>query len=64
MDYVTGGVEWSERILANLAAQIGLALPRILSGVVIILLFLALAWGLERFPIRRNRFGIHNVRLL
>jgi small conductance mechanosensitive channel len=48
MDYVAGGVEWSERILANLAAQIGLALPRILSGVVIILLFLALAWGLRR----------------
>ena len=48
MDYVTDRVEWSERILTNLAAQIGLALPRILSGVVIILLFLALAWTLRR----------------
>jgi small conductance mechanosensitive channel len=48
MDYVSDRIAWSENILANLAAQIGSALPRIISGVVIILLFLALAWMLRR----------------
>ena len=44
MDYVADRIAWSERILANLAAEIGSALPRIISGLIIILLFLALAW--------------------
>jgi hypothetical protein len=45
MDYVADRIAWSERLLANLAAQIGAALPRIISGLIIILLFLALAWS-------------------
>ena len=48
MDYVADRIAWSERILANLAAQIGSALPRIISGLIIILLFLALAWVVRR----------------
>jgi small-conductance mechanosensitive channel len=48
MDYVADQVEWCERIFTSLAAQIGLALPRILAGVAIILLFLVLAWLFRR----------------
>lgn len=48
MDNVSERIAWSEEILANLAAQIGFALPRILSGALIILLSLALAWLLRR----------------
>ena len=48
MDDISDRIAWSERILTNLAAQFGSALPRILSGVLIILLFLALAWLLRR----------------
>ena len=48
MDDVADRIAWSERIFTNLAAQIGSALPRILSGVAIILLFLVLAWLFRR----------------
>jgi small conductance mechanosensitive channel len=48
MDNVADRIAWSERILANLAAQIGSALPRIISGLILILLFLALAWVVRR----------------
>lgn len=48
MDDVSERIAWTEEVLANLAAQIGVALPRILSGALIILLFLALAWLLRR----------------
>jgi small conductance mechanosensitive channel len=48
MDDVAGRLEWSERLLTNLAAQIGFAPPRILADMAIILLFLALAWLLRR----------------
>jgi hypothetical protein len=48
MDNVADRIAWSERILANLTAQIGSALPRIISGLILILLFLALAWVVRR----------------
>jgi small conductance mechanosensitive channel len=48
MDNVADRIAWSERILANLGAQIGSALPRIVSGLILILLFLALAWVVRR----------------
>ncbi len=49
MDNIADQIAWSEWILANLAAQIGVALPKIASGLALILLFLLLAWGLRRF---------------
>jgi small conductance mechanosensitive channel len=37
MDDVADRIAWSESVLASLAAQIGLALPRIAAGLLIIL---------------------------
>jgi small conductance mechanosensitive channel len=65
MDYVADRIAWSERLLANLAAQIGAALPRIISGLIIILLFLALAWVVRRIFRRiARRFDVERRPLV
>jgi small conductance mechanosensitive channel len=65
MDYVADHIAWSERILANLAAQIGSALPRIISGLILILLFLALAWVVRRIFRRiARRFDVERRPLI
>ena len=65
MDYVADRIAWSERILANLAAQIGSALPRIISGLILILLFLALAWVVRRtFRRVARRFDVERRPLV
>ena len=55
MEDVADTIAWSERVLTALAAQIGLALPRIGAGLIVILAFLALAWGLRRLFRRLGR---------
>src|SRR5688572_2679030 len=65
MDYVADHIAWSERILANLAAQIGSALPRMISGLVLSLLFLALAWVVRRvFRRIARRFDVERRPLV